>query len=305
MGFSWPAGLKVLERGWLSANNILLWDSQTAALIDSGYVAHADQTLRLIRENLGERPLDFLLNTHLHSDHCGGNHALQSKYPSMETCIPPGLAEAVRLWDEDRLSYKPTGQNCPRFGFNALLQPGNELSLAGFHWQIHAAPGHDPHSVILFEAQHRILISADALWESGFGVVFPELEGISAFNDVGLTLDLIESLQPLHVIPGHGQAFHDLQTALNVARRKLNGYIQNPDKHAMYGAKVLIKFKMLEWGEVGQTTFAAWANEHSHLRSLHRLQCPEQDYAEWLRMVLAELVRSQALQLNDELIINL
>lgn len=305
MGFSWPAGLKVLERGWLSSNNILLWDSQMAALIDSGYVAHADQTLRLISENLGERPLDLLLNTHLHSDHCGGNHALQSKYPSMETRIPPGLADAVLHWDEERLSYKPTGQNCPRFGFNALLQPGNELSVAGFQWQIHAAPGHDPHSVILFEAQHRILISADALWESGFGVVFPELEGISAFNDVGLTLDLIESLRPLHVIPGHGQAFHDLQTALNVARRKLDGYIQNPDKHAMYGAKVLIKFKMLEWGEVGQTTFEAWASEHSHLRSLHRLQCPEQDYAEWLRMVLAELVRSQALQLNDELIINL
>jgi glyoxylase-like metal-dependent hydrolase (beta-lactamase superfamily II) len=305
MGFNWPAGLKVLERGWLSANNILLWDGQMSALIDSGYVSHADQTFRLVCEHLGDRPLDLLLNTHLHSDHCGGNHALQSKYPSMETRIPPGLADAVLHWDEDRLSYKPTGQNCPRFGFNALLQPGNELSVAGFQWQIHAAPGHDPHSVILFEAQHRILISADALWESGFGVVFPEMEGISAFNDVGLTLDLIESLQPLHVIPGHGQAFHDLPTALNVARKKLDGFMQNPHKHAMYGAKVLIKFKMLEWSEVGQNTFSAWASEHSHLRSLHRLQCPEQDYAEWVRMVLAELVRSQALRLNDEIIINL
>ena len=34
--------------------------------------------------------------------------------------------------------------------------------------------GHDPHSVILFEPQDRILISADALWEAGFGVIFPD-----------------------------------------------------------------------------------------------------------------------------------
>jgi glyoxylase-like metal-dependent hydrolase (beta-lactamase superfamily II) len=44
--------------------------------------------------------------------------------------------------------------------------------------------GHDPHSVILFEPVSRVLISADALWERGFGVIFPELEGVEAFDEV-------------------------------------------------------------------------------------------------------------------------
>jgi glyoxylase-like metal-dependent hydrolase (beta-lactamase superfamily II) len=40
-----------------------------------------------------------------------------------------------------------------------------------------AAPGHDPHMVMLFNRERGILISADALWEHGFGAIFPEIEG--------------------------------------------------------------------------------------------------------------------------------
>jgi hypothetical protein len=33
-----PPSLLVLERGWLSANNILFFDGEQATLVDSGYV---------------------------------------------------------------------------------------------------------------------------------------------------------------------------------------------------------------------------------------------------------------------------
>ena len=87
----------------------------------------------------------------------------------MQTAIPPGQAAHVRNWDPYALSYTPTGQECPQFRCDALLQPGTEELLGDRPWQVHAAPGHDPHSIVLFEPQDRILISADALWENGFG----------------------------------------------------------------------------------------------------------------------------------------
>jgi glyoxylase-like metal-dependent hydrolase (beta-lactamase superfamily II) len=302
---AWPKGLVVLERGWLSSNNILLTDENASVLIDSGYVSHAHQTLALVQQALGARPLDLLLNTHLHSDHCGGNRMLQDAYPLLETRIPPGMADEVAHWDETLLSYQSTGQNCPRFGFQGLLEPGTELRMARHTWQVHAAPGHDPHSVILYEPEHRILISADALWEHGFGIVFPELEGISAFNDVGQTLDLIESLNPLAVIPGHGRPFNDVATALAFARRKLETYIQHPEKHALYGAKVLVKFKLLEWGTVNKSQFRAWTEENGYLHSLHQLQASEQPFADWADMVLTELVKSKAMQIQGETLVNI
>ena len=66
----------------------------------------------------------------------------------------------------------------------------------------HRWPGHDPHSVILFDPREGVLISADALWENGFGIVFPELEGVSAFVDVATVFDLIESLGAPSRFPG-------------------------------------------------------------------------------------------------------
>ena len=64
-----PAGVTVLERGWLSSNNVLLVGPQCSALVDSGYCSHAPQTLALVHDALAGRALDVLVNTHLHSDH--------------------------------------------------------------------------------------------------------------------------------------------------------------------------------------------------------------------------------------------
>ena len=298
-------GLQVFERGWLSANNILFTDSESATLVDSGYVTHQVQTLLLVQNALNGRKLDRLVNTHLHSDHCGGNNQLQTHYTQLETLIPPGEAKAVAIWDAEALSYEATGQLCPRFKFEGVLQAGQTLRLASLNWEVHAAPGHDPHSVILFEPTHKILISADALWANGFGVVFPELEGVEAFHEVAQTLDLIESLKPLWVIPGHGAVFENIDAALEIARKKLDGFVQNPQKHARYGAKVLLKYKLLELTEVDQIAFTAWASAVPYLQILHQTQAPQMPIQEWLHDMLLDLERSKALAFQDNMVVNL
>ena len=298
-------GLQVFERGWLSANNILLTDDDSATLIDSAYVTHEAQTVALVQNALNGRALDRLVNTHLHSDHCGGNHHLQTHYTQLETWIPPGEAKAVSIWDAEALSYEATGQLCPRFKFEGLLQVGQILRLASLNWEVHAAPGHDPHSVILFEPTHKILISADALWANGFGVVFPELEGVEAFHEVSQTLDLIESLKPIWVIPGHGAVFDNVDAALEIARKKLDGFVQNPQKHGRYGAKVLLKYKLLELTEVENTSFMAWASEVPYLKILHQTHAASMSLQEWLQDMLLDLERSKALAFQDNMIVNL
>ncbi|MDR2326016.1 MAG: MBL fold metallo-hydrolase [Acidovorax sp.] len=299
----WPE-ITVLERGWLSANNYLFQGPEGAALVDSGYCIHAEQTVALVQDALGPQPLTRILNTHLHSDHCGGNAALQAAWPQVQTWIPPGEAAAVRAWDEARLSYRPTGQNCPRFRADQLLQPGSELLLGGRPWQVHAAPGHDPHSVILFEPEKRLLISADALWEHGFGVVFPEIEGEHAFADVGATLDLIEALQPAVVLPGHGPLFTDVNAALQEARRKLAGFVTDPLKHARYAAKVLLKYKLLEWQQIAVQDATAWALATPYYHLLHGCYFAEHAPEVWVRSLLDDLERSGAAQLQGELLYN-
>ncbi|HSN80568.1 MAG TPA: MBL fold metallo-hydrolase, partial [Rhodoferax sp.] len=216
-------------------------------------------------------------------------------FPRLQTWIPPGHARFVTPWNPAALSYLPTGQICPPFGYTATLQPNTEMALGEHLWQIHAAPGHDPYSLILFEPQSGLLISADALWENGFGVVFPELDGADAFTEVAQTLDVIEALAPRIVIPGHGAPFSDVPGALDRARRRLDSFVKAPQKHIRYAAKVLLKFKLLEVQSISLESLLQWAQATPLLQQIYpSCAAPDQSFQDWVQALLDELVRSGA-----------
>ena len=302
---NFPAGMHVFERGWLSSNNILFTNGDQTLLVDSGYDAHSSQTVTLVESVLGQQPLDILVNTHLHSDHCGGNSALQDRYPNLQTLIPPGQAAHVDSWDPIALTYQPTGQNCRQFSFTSTLKPGTEMNFGSSSWQIHSAPGHDPNSLIFFEPLKRLLISADALWENGFGVVFPELEGERAFDEVGATLDLIGQLDPLMVIPGHGSVFNYSAGVLETARRRLDSFVSNPIKHARHASKVLLKFKLLETQHQSFDEFAIWATETPYLMQIRQRFFASIPMDVWIEQLCDELCKAGVATRDDVYIDNL
>jgi glyoxylase-like metal-dependent hydrolase (beta-lactamase superfamily II) len=299
-----PPGLHVFERGWLSANNILFTGGEETLLVDSGYCTHSPQTLSLLESALGSRPLDILVNTHLHSDHCGGNAALQARYPGLRTFIPPGHAQQVADWDPVALTYLATGQLCPRFSFTQVIRPGISMRFGSEMWQVHAAPGHDPHSLVFFEPRTRVLISADALWENGFGVVFPELEGADAFAEVAATLDLIERLDPKTVIPGHGRVFAYAPEVLARARQRLDSFVSKPSRHAQHAAKVLLKFKLLEVQRQDFDAFARWAVETPYFVQVRDKFFADIPVRAWIEQLSAELVAAGVAQRDGSDIVN-
>jgi len=254
-------GLTVLERGWLSSNNIVVHrvgGETGAVLVDTGHVVHAEQTVALVRHALNGEPLVRIVNTHLHSDHCGGNAALQRAFGAPIT-VPPGNAEAVASWDTARLTHATTGQRSERFAHAGTLAPGDHFVAGGRRWDALAAPGHDPFSLILFDAQHGVLISADALWENGFGVVFPEIDGEPGFDDVAAVFDAIERLPVRVVIPGHGAPFTDVAGALARSRTRLESFKRQPERHARHAVKVMIKYHVMEERRIGHDALLQWA----------------------------------------------
>ena len=296
-------GLHLFERGWLSSNHILLDDGDGAVLVDSGHSVHAAQTVALLRQRLGARPLRRLINTHLHSDHCGGNAALQREWPRLHTDVPAGNWRAVQDWDEQALSYVPTRQRCERFTAQGRIGAGQVLRIGARDWQVLAAPGHDPESLILFDAEHGVLISADALWENGFGVVFPELEGEAAFDEVQQVLELITSLPVRCVVPGHGAAFTDVAAALRRARSRLAGYRADPARHLRHGAKVLLKFHLMEERRQALPALRDWMRDTPLLRSIWaELGRPDGSLVTWAERLLQDLLDGGVLQLRGDVV---
>jgi len=251
--------LRVLERGWLSANQAVFRaaGATPATVVDTGFSAHAQQTQALIDHALGGAPLGRIVNTHLHSDHCGGNASLQAR-GDVETWIPSPSMAAVARWDEDALSYRLTDQPCPRFVAHRALVPGASIALGEADWQIHAAPGHDMDAVMLFEPQTRTLISGDALWEERLAIIFPELVGDDGFGPTRATLSLIERLEPRTVLPGHGRVFEDVGRALAASRERVAAFERHPERHAQHAARALVMFHLLEVRELGFADLVAW-----------------------------------------------
>jgi glyoxylase-like metal-dependent hydrolase (beta-lactamase superfamily II) len=297
-------GIRIFERGWLSCNNVLLEDDGDAVLVDSSHVLHAPQTVALVQQALGDRPLGRIVNTHLHSDHCGGNASVQRHFGSRIT-IPPGQWRAVQDWDEVALSYAPTGQRCERFSADAVLQPGQTLHVGQQQWQALAAPGHDPHSLILFNAAQGVLISADALWERGFGVIFPELDGEHAFDEAAAVLDVIEALRPRLIIPGHGAPFSDVSGALLRARERLAGFCADPPRHLRHAMKVLVKYHLLEEQQQAWPELLRWFNSVSLYNTVwQRLGQPQGTLDAFAHKIVDELANAQVLVVRDGVIFN-
>jgi len=300
-----PPGIDIFERGWLSANNILLYCDADVSLVDTGYCAHQQMTVNLVTNALEQHQLTGLnkvVNTHLHSDHCGGNAALSTIFDS-EIWIPEAEAIAVQDWDENLLSFQQLGQECPRFMHQALLVPGEEIVLGPYRWQILAAPGHDNHSIMLYQEQHQILISADALWEEGFGVIFPELWGEAGFEGVAQTLELIEGLSVALVIPGHGKPFTEVKKSIETAKSRLDYLSSDADRNARHGAKVLLKYKLLEWQSQEMAKVNQWILGTPALESIRQqMNLSDEDFQGWL---VQALVKSKAAVIEQGMLVNL
>ena len=58
--------------------------------------------------------MNQVLNTHLHSDHCGGNAALQRRF-GMPVLVPSGVYRAACEWDDTRLRYGDVAQRIEPF----------------------------------------------------------------------------------------------------------------------------------------------------------------------------------------------
>jgi glyoxylase-like metal-dependent hydrolase (beta-lactamase superfamily II) len=291
-----PPQVHVFVRDWLSSNNILLKSRTGHVLIDSGHVRHAPLTLALLgtSQGIGSEPIAWLVNTHCHSDHMGGNAAIRSRY-GCPIAVPSGEAPIIDAWDETTLLLEYTGQDAPRFTYDEAIHPGETRVWGDLEWRALAAPGHDMGALVFFNDERGILISGDALWENGYGLVLPREIDPRALPATRSTLEAIAELDARVVIPGHGEPFTEVGAALERAFARTGAFEADSLRVARHALKVLLVFTLLDRRRMALAEVPAYVERVPVYRQFNEVFF-QRTPAQLAELLVGELERSGAVQ---------
>lgn len=173
-------------------------------LVDDQFAPLADK-IRAALESVTDRPLRFIINTHYHFDHTGGNLPLHED----ATII---AHDNVRK----RLASGGTGGNGGSLSFDQEPSPREALPVITFQHDVtvhlngediralHAPSGHTDGDAIVFFPKSNVVHMGDDFVTYGFP--FVDLNAGGSVNGIIAALENVLSELPpdVKVIPGHG-----------------------------------------------------------------------------------------------------
>lgn len=191
--------IKLFVLGSVSTNCYALYqdDAKEAVLFDPA--DRADIILDFIREK--QLKLAAILLTHGHFDHIGAAREIA------EYCQVPIYAherESEILSDTELNLSSIMGRTAVSLQADKTLRDGDEIELAGFHFQILHTPGHTPGGVCYYLKKEKLLFSGDTLFAGSVGRSdFPKGSYAELIRFV--REKLMQLPEDTQVFPGHGE----------------------------------------------------------------------------------------------------
>lgn len=172
-------------------------------VVDPGmYRSFENERLFAYLEEKGLVPEAVLL-THAHFDHVWGVAALLERYPACPVYLNPA-DDPVLQGCEDSLRSLGLKNPLQLFTYQNVAD-GDELTLAGFRWQVIGTPGHTPGGVCWWCEEENLLLSGDTLFAGTIGR--SDLPGGDYDALIRSILERLMVLPPdTEILPGHGHA---------------------------------------------------------------------------------------------------
>ncbi|WP_329549196.1 MBL fold metallo-hydrolase [Streptomyces sp. NBC_01356] len=264
--------------------NLLLLHGRRPALVDSGFVGHAEQTAAWAHARTGH--IDLVVNTHWHSDHVGGNALLQTGGTLVAAGAPE--AEAVTRRDPGCCAAEYLDQPVPPYTVDMPLDDGQVLRLGDADWEVVRTPGHTPGHLALWQPDEGLLVVGDALSDYDVGWVNLALDGPDASTTALASLHRLADLVPRVLLPSHGPIPADPGAAFATALRRAQRLVDDPDGAVWYGARRIFAFALMIRGGIPVDEVEPYLHARAWLTDAARLlgRTPEGLAAELTRTML-------------------
>lgn len=179
--------------------------SREAAIVDPGMVSDADH--KMLNDFIEDNTLKvkYILQTHLHLDHCFGTAALAGKLSITPMAHPDDFFLAQTMAEQLQMFGLPQNLASIPGPFSPLHQ-GDRLTLGKDTIEVIHMPGHSPGGLAFHAPQSHWVLTGDSLFDGSIGRT--DLPG-------GSYPTLIQSIQQnlltlphgTRAYPGHGPAF--------------------------------------------------------------------------------------------------
>jgi glyoxylase-like metal-dependent hydrolase (beta-lactamase superfamily II) len=211
--------------------SVLLLSDQANFLVETGFPFAAQKTLENVKRALAGKPLDYILLTHAHYDHCGGLPVIKEAFPAATVVASqatsdiigrPGAREFMKKMDKSAAEH--AGLDCggmiPPFPkVDIIVQDGDIIDPEGEAIQVIYTPGHTRDSTAFFFTKEKLLISTESI-----GVMMERGDVHAAFIvSYKQSLEGIEKLRALKadkVILPHGIIVEGAEVALFFEKAK-------------------------------------------------------------------------------------
>ena len=179
--------------------------TNTVAIIDPSEFDPCDEKI-----NQKYKKLDFILNTHHHFDHVGGNTELKKKYGSK-----------ILGFEKDR-------ERIPEI--DILLKDGQEFKIGNLNFKTIFIPGHTLGHIAFYFEKEKVVFTGDTLFSLGCGRVF---EG--TYQQMFDSLNKIKNLpEDTKIYCGHEYTKNNLEFCVEFNPN--NNYLK--DKEKVIAAKI-------------------------------------------------------------------
>jgi glyoxylase-like metal-dependent hydrolase (beta-lactamase superfamily II) len=181
--------LYVIHGAYVPGNVTALITNEGVILVDDDFEVDHDNLMAKLRE-VTNQSVKYVINTHYHNDHSGGNAKLQGA----GTLAVASVAARARM----------VAANQPGL-VNITIEPRGAVHLGGKVAEIYwFGRGHTDGDVVVLFPQHRTLAAGD-LFTAGEGLPqFVDHNGGGSQKEWTATLDKVLELDFETVVPGHG-----------------------------------------------------------------------------------------------------